>query len=323
MTPGACRQDAVEHVDAAPDRLDQIDRLADAHQIAGAVLGQELRRVVQDLAHGVVAFADGQAADGVAVEADLLQTFRRFAAQVLIGRALLDAEQGLRVAGAEGVLGALRPAGRKLHALTGALFLGGPGDAFVQLHDDVRAQAVGLDLDRAFGRQDVFRPVDVAREGHGLLGQLGDSRQAHDLKAAGVRQDRLVPAHELMQPAEALHPLRAGTQHQVVGVAQQDVGAGLLDLIHRHRLDRGGGADRHEGGGADVAARGLQHPGAGAAFGGVDLEGEGQQFTPLIPAEARTQALAMPMRLARGSQAYGGPLCHPKNWVPASAGMSG
>ena len=94
----------------------------------------------------------GQAAQGVAVEADLLQALRGFPAQVLIGRALLDAEQGLRIARAEGVLGPLRPAGRQFHALAGALLLGGPGDAFVQLHDDVGAEAVGLNLDRAFRR---------------------------------------------------------------------------------------------------------------------------------------------------------------------------
>ena len=47
--------------------------------------------------------------------------------------------------------------------------LGRPGDAFVQLHDDVGAQQVGLDLDRALGRQHVARAVDVALEGHRLL----------------------------------------------------------------------------------------------------------------------------------------------------------
>ncbi|MNN72297.1 hypothetical protein D3C81_1883210 [compost metagenome] len=104
-----------------------------------------------------------------------------------------------------------------------------------------------------------------------------------------------------MQPAEALHPLRPGTQHQVIGVAQQDVRAGLLDLIHRHRLDRGGGADGHEGGGADVAARGLQNAGAGAAFGGGNFKREGQQVAPLIPAAAGIQTLATRTWRAHGS----------------------
>ena len=50
---------------------------------------------------GQLGAADGQTADGVAVEADLLQLFRRLAAQVLERRALLDAEQGLGLALAE------------------------------------------------------------------------------------------------------------------------------------------------------------------------------------------------------------------------------
>ena len=48
-------------------------------------------------------------------------------------------------------------------------------------------------------------------------------RQAHHLIAAAVGEDRTLPTHELMQSAEPRHPLRAGPQHQVVGVAKNDV----------------------------------------------------------------------------------------------------
>ena len=37
-----------------------------------------------------------------------------------------------------------------------------------------------------------------------------DLRQAEELKAAAVGQDRPVPAHEAMQPAERLHHLLRG-----------------------------------------------------------------------------------------------------------------
>ena len=104
VTARAGRQDAVEHVDAARHRLHQIDGLAHTHEIAGAVRGQVADAVIQGLAHGLMALAHGEAADGVAVEAGLDQALGGFAAQVLIGGALLDAEQGLGVAVAEGRL---------------------------------------------------------------------------------------------------------------------------------------------------------------------------------------------------------------------------
>ena len=39
---------------------------------------------------------------------------------------------------------------------------------------------------------------------------------------------------------------RPGPQHQMVGVAQQDVGAGLANVFRQHRLDRRGRPHGHE-----------------------------------------------------------------------------
>ena len=63
---------------------------------------------------------------------------------------------------------------------------------------------------------------------HALLGDLADLGQAHHLEAAGVGEDRPVPAHEAVQAAEPRDALGAGAQHQVIGVAEDDVGAGRL-----------------------------------------------------------------------------------------------
>ena len=75
-----------------------------------------------------------------------------------------------------------------------------------------------------------------------------------------------------MQPAQPLHALCRGSQHQVIGVAQQDIGSRGRHLFHRQRLHRPGGTHRHEGRGADIAARGGQHPRARLAVSGVDRE---------------------------------------------------
>src|SRR2546430_4477731 len=66
----ARRQHAVEHVDAARDRLHEVLRLADTHEIPRAVGGQRGRHARGELEHRRLGLADGEAADGVAVEAE-------------------------------------------------------------------------------------------------------------------------------------------------------------------------------------------------------------------------------------------------------------
>ena len=112
----------------------------------------------------------------------------------------------------------------------------------------------------------------MAFEGDGFFGHLGNARQGHDLKAARIGQDRPVPAHEAVQAAQAVNALGRGAQHQVIGVAQDDAGAGGLDLIDGESLDRGGGADRHEGGGLDFAPRQTHHAAPGLALSGLHLK---------------------------------------------------
>ena len=86
------------------------------------------------------------------------------------------------------------------------------------------------------------------------------------------------PVHEFVQAAERSDPLRAGAQHQVIGVAEHDVGAELAHLLGIHRLDRRGGADRHEGRRADFAAWRENLAETGAAVAGEEpvLESFGQ-----------------------------------------------
>ena len=55
------------------------------------------------------------------------------------------------------------------------------------------------------------------------------------------------PAGEFLQAAERCDPLRARPQHQMIGIAEHDIGAGIAHLAPVHALHRAGGADRHEG----------------------------------------------------------------------------
>ena len=70
-------------------------------------------------------------------------------------------------------------------------------------------------------------------EGDAVLIELTELGQRHHLKAARIRQDRIRPAHEAMQPAEPRDALRAGTQHQMIDIAEQNIGAGGADILAR------------------------------------------------------------------------------------------
>ncbi|MNT89067.1 hypothetical protein D3C72_2297300 [compost metagenome] len=82
------------------------------------------------------------------------------------------------------------------------------------------------------------------------------------------------PADQLMQAAKPCHALRAGPQHQVIGIAENDIGAELAHLIEIHGLDGADSANRHEGGRADDAARHGNLAKACAATRGFQGEGE-------------------------------------------------
>ena len=67
----AGRHHAIEHVDAARDRFDQVLGPAHAHQVARAVVGQLRAGVLEHRVALGLRLADGQAADRIAVEADV------------------------------------------------------------------------------------------------------------------------------------------------------------------------------------------------------------------------------------------------------------
>jgi hypothetical protein len=221
--------------------------------------------------HRLLPLAHRKAADRVAVEADGDQRLGALAAQAFVERALLDAEQRrlprVVLAGVERRPAAPRPAHRQRHRGGDLVARAVGGGALVEGHDDVAAEQA-LDLHRALGAEQVARAVEVAGERHALLGDLAQLAEAHHLVAAAVGEDRAVPVHEAVQPAEPRDALGAGAEHQVVGVAEDHVGPAGADVLRLHRLDGGGGADRHERRRADLAAAHADRAGAGGAVAG-------------------------------------------------------
>ncbi len=107
-----------------------------------------------------------------------------------------------------------------------------------------------------------------------LFRDLADLGKRHDLEAAAVSQDRALPADELVKPAELRHLFRPRPEHQVIGVAEDDVRACALDLIEVEALDCADSPHRHEGRGADVAMEGADGSEARRAIGRVKREAE-------------------------------------------------
>src|SRR5262245_8158401 len=81
-----------------------------------------------------------------------------------------------------------------------------------------------------------------------LLVNLPSSREAEHLIAAAVGEDRMRPADEPVQSAPPRDQLVAGPQIEVIGVAEDELGARLLQIALTHRLDASLCADRHERG---------------------------------------------------------------------------
>ena len=112
----------------------------------------------------------------------------------------------------------------------------------------------------------------MALKGHAFLGNFAKRRQAHHLIAAAVGQDRPVPSRKMVQAAKAGNPLCPGAQHQVIGVAQNNVGTGGAHFCRAHRLYRRSGANGHKGRRADFAAQHLDATGARFAVSCADFK---------------------------------------------------
>ena len=114
---------------------------------------------------------------------------------------------------------AVGPADRALGGVANHLGRVGQRHHVIQHHGHVAAQRL-LDGDGPLRRNLQQPAVDVRAE-HGLLvGHPGDPRQAEELKTAAIGEDRAVPAHETVQPAQGRHHLVARPQGQVIGVGQ-------------------------------------------------------------------------------------------------------
>ena len=262
-------QHAVEHVDAAGHHVDQAQRVAQAHEVAGAVLGERFQRRLEGRQHDVAVLADRQAAHGVPVEADGHGPLGALRAEVQLDAALDDAELvevGTPV-GQERLAGAAGPERGAVDG--GGDHVAGAGErrAHVEHHLDVAAQ-LHLDVDGALGGEVVTAAVVGGRERGALVVDLGLQRE--HLVAARVGEHVARPGGEAVQATELLDHLGARPQHQVVGVAQHHLGAQPVEVGRRQRPHRPPCPHRHEARRGERPSRRRHGPGAGLAVGRLD-----------------------------------------------------
>jgi hypothetical protein len=143
--------------------------------------------------------------------------------------------------------------------------------AFVEDHDDIGAQVV-LDLHGGFGVDEYLAAVDGGAEGDAFFGDLAQFPQTEDLKAAGVGQDWSLPLHEVVQVAVGFDHFGTRTEHEVEGVAEDDLGADCFDIPWEDGLYCAVGSNGHECGCFDGASWEFEASTAGLAVGGVEFE---------------------------------------------------
>src|SRR5262245_27538509 len=279
------REDAVEHGDAASHRLDQVLWRTCSHQITRSVPRQAAYGVGHDGIHQLNRFADAQSADRVAFEADRHRRVGALVAKILEHPSLNDTELRLtRVGGTN--LGARRtpdveelraasrgPSDRAFHGVRGFIARRWIREALVEHHRNVGPEP-RLNLHRILRRQHVQGTIQMRAKLCALFVDLPSSGEAEYLIPAAVGEDRMWPADELMQPTSAGDQLVARPQIQVIGVAEDDLRAGLLEIAVERRLDASLRADRHERGCLHDAVRRAQLAQTRTAVGCEQREAE-------------------------------------------------
>ncbi len=244
--PHPGRQHAVEHVHATLDHGEDPLRVADPHEVARPVGREERRRPLDRLQHRRPGLADRQAAERVTVEAERSdlgsierpRSSRSRPPWTIPNRSWPSARGAARCRVAQAVVS------RTASSCSRREMPGRRAD--VEAHRDVRAE-LRLHLGDHLRREPRLRAVVDRPEGDALLVDAGDRvAQREDLEAAGVGQDRPVPAHERVQAAELRDQVGAGAEMQVVRVAEQDLRPGRAHLVGVQALDGRLRADRHE-----------------------------------------------------------------------------
>ena len=121
----------------------------------------------------------------------------------------------------------------------------------------------------------MFRTVDVTAKFTPRFAEFADAGQRKHLESAAVGQHRAIETVELVETAGRFEHFKSGTQIEMIGVAENDLGFYfIIKLMDVHALDGTEGAHGHEDGRLYGAVVGSQETGARitAGIGVLQLE---------------------------------------------------
>jgi hypothetical protein len=212
----------------------------------------------QHFIHHGFGFAHAQAADTIAGKIHIGKRLCAFDSQILIKRALNDAEQRLILARVRR-LAALRPPVGALPRVLRAPVIARIWRTLVKRHRNIRSKIL-LHLHGNLRRQKFSGTVNMRLEHHPIVGDLVDLRQGVNLEPAAVGQNRTIPVHKPMQTAGISDNLRSRPQKKMIGIGKDDLCAALLQFVRRNPLHRRLRPNRHENRRLNHAMRGMKRP---------------------------------------------------------------
>ena len=252
-----CRQHAIHHVDAHPRVLFNLVGITNAHHVARLVFGQQRQHLGNHLQRQRARFTHAQAANRVAVKLHLHQPLRAGLAEVRIHPSLHNPKQILRLPAQflaphhfiamslEVVQRSPRPRHRQPQALLCAAAFRRVFRALVKGHRNVGPER-NLHVHRVFGSKEVAASIQVRTEPHAFVRHLAQRCQRKHLESARIRQHRPRPTDELVQTAKSPNQLVTGPQIEMIGIAENDLGAQRLQNILGNCLHRASRAHRHK-----------------------------------------------------------------------------
>ena len=139
-----------------------------------------------------------------------------------------------------------------------------------------------------FGCEEVRTTVEVRAEADAIFSDFAQRVEREDLESARVSEHGAWPTDEAMQAAHAANGLVTGTQVEVIGVAENDLGAERFEDILRDCLDRSLGTDGHEDGRLDGLVR-EDETGTATAGSGFSDELEGRSHFKILAGQTTAQ----------------------------------
>ena len=115
----------------------------------------------------------------------------------------------------------------------------------IKTHDDIGTQ--GMLDPHGFLRSEKQRiAVEMIFEVNTFVCNLADCPERKYLKAAGVCENRLLPANEVMDASCFLHDGFSRLKMKMIGVAEENLGTKFDQILMREPLHRAAGPNGHE-----------------------------------------------------------------------------